>query len=192
MFKGEPEIIRLQLPKWEGNGLTRYYYNRWDHYFKNEELFEYKSTYGVDPLDRNVGIKVFFDDEGYLHINNCHDPDLKMFLEKKMEGWYWWASRQHEMKHSGGFKILDVIEPYTKVLKPGFYQVRYKNLFFNFDDLYRSHLEWAGYIDVDYNNGTYDVNTEYPDFNLVLWAIMEDYEGKGDLMPRHQAVVRRI
>jgi hypothetical protein len=96
------------------------------------------------------------------------------------------------MKHSGGFRILDVIGPYTKVLKPGFYQVRCKNLFFNFDEVYKSHLEWAGYIDVDYRNGTYDVNTEFPEFNLVLWAIMEDYEGKGDLVPRHQAGVHRI
>lgn len=174
MFQGEPEIIRTKLQMWESNGLRRYYYNRWDHYFQNGELFEYQKRYGIDPLDREVGIKVFFDDKGVLHINNCHDPDMKVFLEEKMKGWYRWACNQYDMQHSGGYKIMDLIEPYITTIRPGFYQVRYKDMFFNFDDSLLTHLKWAGYVEFNYRNGTYYVETEYPDFDRLIMAIVED------------------
>ena len=175
-FKGNPAIIRGQLKMWEGNGYRRYYYNNWYRFFEPEELYEYQKKYNVSAEDPKLGIKVFFDDEGTLHINNCHDTEMKIVIEERMKGWYRWACRQNDMRHSGDYKILDLIEPYTTEFKPGMYRVDYKEKFFIFDRDYHAHLEWAGYVRVNYNTGTYSVDTEFPKLNDILKEIMKDNE----------------
>lgn len=174
VFKGNPAIIRSQLKMWEGNGYRRYYYDRWDHYFESGELYEYQKKYNVDPQDSKLGIKVFFDGEGCLHINNCHDPEMKLIIEEKMKGWYRWACKQNDYQHSGDYKILDLIEPYTTEFKPGMYRVDYKGKIFIFDRDYHAHLEWSGYIGVNYNTGSYLVQTEFPKFDIILKEILKD------------------
>ena len=185
MLRGETEVIALQLRRWKGDGFSRYYYNKWLRYLSDEIIQSYKDRFGIDPRDSENGIKMFFDDNGCLHIENCQDKELEIYLEKKMTGWYRWATKQYEMRHSGGYKIIDLIEPYTKILKPGYYQVRYNDLFFNFDESYRKHIKQIGYVDVDYNNGTYYVRTEHPDLDRILMAIMRDGEWAKDLKPRY-------
>lgn len=89
MLRGFPEIIRTKLKKWDGpNGLVRYYYNDWTRYFEPYELMRYRDEFEVDPTDSKVGIKVFFDSDGCLHVDNCHDPEMKAILKRKMYGWY--------------------------------------------------------------------------------------------------------
>lgn len=61
--------------------------------------------FGIDPADRESGIKVYFDGDGYLRIDNCRDPDLKVFLKNRMAGWYRWARDEyHISKRNGGYR----------------------------------------------------------------------------------------
>lgn len=160
MFKGNPAIIRTQLRIWDGpDGIQRYYYDNWTHYFQPDELNDYWAKYKVDPRDFKLGIKVYFDADGTLHISNCHDPDMKMFLEEKMKGWYQWAENRCMPNHSGEFRILDLIMPYTEEFKPGMYRTSYYDRIFVFDRDYMAHLKWTGYATLDYRTGQYAVNS---------------------------------
>lgn len=173
-MRGEIEVIRTKLSAWEGNGMVRFYYDNWDHYLTYEQLCDYEQEYRVDPKDFKLGIKVFFDGNGELHIQNCHDPDLKAFLEKKMNGWYHWAYDQFMKQFISDIRIDALIRPYVTEIKPGFYQIRYKDMFLNLDDLQYSHLMCFGTIQYDSRDKRYIIKTEYPRFDKILKELIAD------------------
>ena len=60
-----------------GKGMRRWYYDKWGRYLSSKQILDYKTKFGVDPTDWESGIHIYFDDAGYLHIANCHDPNLE-------------------------------------------------------------------------------------------------------------------
>lgn len=181
MLKGKEEVIRTRLSVWEGhNGLKRYYYNDWTRYCKNGELESYELKYHVNPTDSKVGIKVFFDGDGVLHINNCHDPDLKAFLEYKMEGWYRWVENKFNETFMVSVKVIDLIRAYVTEFKPGMFRVDYNGKFFIFDSEYMAHLKWTVYAAYDRRNGNCNVDTGYPKLDAIVRDIMQNYEEWSD------------
>lgn len=176
MFKGYPEIIRTKLKKWERGDLVRYYFNDWPRYLSYSQTEEYREKYSIDPEDREVGIKVYFDDEGYLHIDNCHDPDLKVYLEEKMKQWYRSAEDRFAFNHSGDLKIMDLIGPYITKIGPGSYQVKHGGSVFSFDESYMDYLKHSGYLPVDHQSGNYSVHTGKPELDKILADIIEEDE----------------
>ena len=69
--------------------------------------------------------------------------------------------------------VLELIEPYTKTIKPGFYQTRYNDLVFNFDEGLRFWFTQV-YLPFHYNHSSYCVNTGYPRLDDILIAIIND------------------
>lgn len=172
-LKGIPEIIERQIKPWEGpDGRRRYYFNDWDRFFVNGELDRYRIESGIDPTDRIDGIKVFFDEDGRLHINNCFDANLGIVLEHRMEGWYRKAVVDHDCHHSGDCKVLDLISPYCEEFKKGMYRVEHEGKVFIFDQDYMDRLQDCEYVLMDYNNGTYSVCTGFPRLDIILKDIM--------------------
>lgn len=160
---------------WEGqNGLRRFYYNNWDRYCENSQLEDYKQRYLIDPLDRDVGIKVFFDDEGYLHINNCHDPELKTFLERKIIGWYKWTAEKFSEAHSFNIKVIDVVRPYLTEFKPGMFRVDYDGKTFIFDSNYKAHLDWTVFATYNYGTEKYSVDTGFPKLDEIVLDMLKN------------------
>ena len=180
MFKGNPSIIRTQLRIWDGpNGIQRYYYDNWTHYFRPDELNDYWSKYNVDPRDFKLGIRVYFDGDGTLHISNCHDPDMRMFLEEKMKGWYRWAVNRNNDNHKAPC-ILDLIQPYTEEFKPGMYRTTYNGMTFIFDMEYRDQLEFAVFPIFDYREGHYYSDTGFSRLDAIVNEILKKERGSED------------
>jgi len=178
MFRGYPEIIAAKLNMWQRGSLIRYYYDGWNRYLSDSQVQEYRSRFGIDPADRDEGIKVYFDQDGFLHIGNCHDPELEIYLEWKMEGWYHYAEKYYSLCHYSDGKILDFIRPYTKELKPGSYRTEYAGTVFDFDEDYMAFLKKFGYLVFDYNTGRYRICTGSSQLDKILSGIIEDTQGK--------------
>ncbi|MBR3477256.1 MAG: hypothetical protein IKH39_08940 [Candidatus Methanomethylophilaceae archaeon] len=174
MSRGQTEVIRTKLRLWERNGLKRYYFNDWDRFFDCSIWYDYQKEYGVDPFDKELGIRVFFDKDGFLFIDNCHDPGMKMVLEDRMKDWYHRAEESYNGSNSMYVRIIDLISPFMKELKPGFYQVGYKGCFFNLDEDMMCHYRWAGYVTYRFRTKEYVVETGNPRFDEILVAIAID------------------
>lgn len=175
MFKGDPVVIRTKLRFWEGpNGLTRYYYDRWDHYCENGELESYWEKFHVDPKDFKLGIKIFFDGDGLLHINNCHDPELRIFLEEKMKGWYMWACHQYDKDNIETINVWDVIEPYTTEFKPDMYRVEFNGKMFVFDIDYRAFVNWSKVIEINSRTKSFTPYSGFPRLDDIIADILGD------------------
>lgn len=177
MMRAHPNVIGSVLRSWEGpNGLKRWYYNKWDRYLSPVQIMDYRARFGVDPADEESGIRVFFDDKGYLHIDNCRDPVLESFLEDRMIGWYRWARDEYRMRQGlPQMNILETIDPYTKELKPGFYQTRYEDTVFNFDEEAKFAFSEM-YLPYDPHSDRFHVNTGFPRLDEILSRII-DSEG---------------
>lgn len=155
--------------------MVRWYYDGWGRFLSTEQILDYRMRFGVDPADRESGIKVYFDGDGYLRIDNCRDPDLKVFLENRMAGWYRWARDEYRMKQ-GAMNVLELIDPYTRVLKPGFYQTRYENAVFNFDEETRFMFSEM-YLPFDHHSGRWYVNTGFPRLDGIVREIVRADDG---------------
>ena len=177
MFRGHPNVIGSFLRIWEGaNGLTRWYYNKWECFLSDGQIRDYRSEFGTDLTDPDSGIRVFFDDRGYLHIDNCRDPDLKTFLEYRMMNWYQWAKEEYRVKQGyPPMNVLELIEPYTRELKPGFHQTRFEDMVFNFDEETRFMMS-ERYLPFDHSWPGYIVNTGFPRLDSILKAIIRHGE----------------
>ncbi len=177
MLRAHPNVIGAFLRSWEGpNGLTRWYYNKWERYLSPSQITEYRARYGVDPTDEDAGIRFFFDDKGYLHIDNCRCPDLRPFLEDRMSGWYRWAREEYRRKQGyPAMNVLEMIEPHTKVLKDGFYQTRYEDTVFNFDEEIRFMLSET-YLPFDHSIPGYFVCTGFPRLDEIVRNLLDDQE----------------
>ena len=173
MLRAHPNVIEALLRQWEGpDGLKRWYYNKWDRYLSSTQITDYWERFGVNPVDRDSGIQMFFDDEGYLHIKNCQDPELEAYLEKKMAGWYQWAKDTYRAKFGfPSMNVIELIEPYTKTLKPRFYQTRYNGKVFNFDEGIRFWFSQK-YLPFNRDRCCYTVSTGYPRLDEILKEII--------------------
>ena len=56
------------------------------------------------------------------------------------------------------------------------YRVDYKNKVFIFDRDYHAHLEWTGYVSVNYNTGYYRIESGFPKLDEILREILKDNE----------------
>lgn len=156
--------------------MVRWYYDKWGRFLSSEQVMDYRVRFGVDPADRESGIRVYFDGDGYLRIDNCRDPELKMFLENRIAGWYNWARDEYRMKQGyPAMNVLELINPYTRVLKPGFYQTRYEGSVFNFDEETRFMFSEM-YLPFNHHSGRWYVNTGFPRLDDILGAIVRDVD----------------
>lgn len=173
MFRAHPNVIGALLRQWEGpEGMKRWYYNKWDRYLSTEQIMDYRARFGVDPADWESGIHIYFDESGYLHIANCRDPELESFLQSKMYGWYQWARKTYREKFGyPSMNVLELIEPYTRTIKPGFYQTRYNGEVFNFDEETWFMLS-ERYLPFDHERPGYWVNTGHPRLDGILRKII--------------------
>ena len=174
-FRAHSNVIGALLRSWEGpKGIMRWSYNNWECFLDSEQILDYRMRFGVDPTDGESGIRVYFDDWGYLHIDNCRDSDLKVFLENRMAGWYHWAREEYRRRQGyPAMNVLELIDPYTKVLKPGFYQARYRNLVFNFDEEMRFMFSET-YLPFDHHSCRWYVNTGFTGLDGILRAVITD------------------
>ncbi len=144
-----------------------------------------RARYGVDPTDEGAGIRVFFDDMGYLHIDNCRCPDLELFLEDRMSGWYRWAREEYRRKQGcPSMNDLEMIEPHTKVLKDGFYQTRYRDEVFNFNEEIRFALSET-YLPFDHSYPGYFVCTGFPRLDEILMNLINDDDSVFPAIPHN-------
>ena len=169
----DPDVIMATLPEWERDGEIRYYHNTWGRWLSAGQASEYRDRYGVDVWDNKAGIKIYFDVYGILHIDRCRDPELKIFLEKRMTRWYWWTYKQYMSGFTTKMNVGGLIRPYTTTIKPGFYQIRYKGLTVNFDE---RQMDRIGEKRIEYNRKSrrYTIDTKYPRLDRILKAITDD------------------
>lgn len=181
MIRLHPNVVGSILRRWDGpDGLQRWYYNKWDHYLTSEQILDYRARYGIYPSDSDAGIRIFFDADGYLHVDNCRDADLQVYLESKMVGWCEWAKQTYRSKQGyPPMNVLELIEPYTVCIKDGFWQARYKDKVFNFDSEMRFDMEFS-YLPFDPSSCGYVLMMPYPTLNTMLKAILDD---KSDTFP---------
>ena len=59
------------------------------------------------------------------------------------------------------------------------YKVKYRDNVFIFDKEYHKRLEFLIYVKVDYNDGTYRVNTGFPKLDSIVRRIMINQETYG-------------
>lgn len=175
MIRLHPNAVGSVLRRWNGpGGLMRWYYDNWDRCLSREQILDYHARYGINPTDSDAGIRIFFDAEGYLHIDNCRDADLQTYLEYKMGGWCEWAKREYRSKQGyPPMNVLELLEPYTVCLKDGFWQARYKDKVFNFDSVMRYDMEFS-YLPFDSSAPGYFIQTPYPALNNMLKDIIDD------------------
>ena len=86
-------MIRTMLKRCGSQGEGRYYYGNWKRFLDEEDIELYRKSCGREP-DGRAGIRVYFDDEGYLIIQYCPVESIEAKIEKGMHGWYRWAVKE--------------------------------------------------------------------------------------------------
>ena len=93
-------------------------------------------------------------------------------FEDKMKDWYSWVKSEYREKQGyPPMNVLEIIEKYTKVLKPGFYQTRFNDKVFNFDEEIRFWIDEL-YLPFNHCLPGYVVNTGYPRLDAILIDII--------------------
>ncbi len=159
-------------------GQVHYYYNNWPHYLDEGQRESYWSAYGAWLDGPRTEIKVFFDSDGWLHIDGCQDPELRAYLTEKMGGWYAWASNAYERDHPRYIEMLSpsiIIEAYAKPLKPGFWQLSHGGAFVNIDRDQMAHAKGFGIAKYDTREKRYVVETGYPRLDRILEGLYGEY-----------------
>lgn len=164
------DVLLFSLQEWEREGMVRYYHNTWGKWLSAEQYQDYKEKYGTEIWDYRDGIKIYFDCDGILHIDNCRDPELKEFLERRMKRWYGWIYHQYLEQFMRPVDVKGLIEPYTTMIKPGFFQIRCGNRFANYDEKQMNIIRKKK-IKYDRCNHRYVIDTGFPRLDPVLEAI---------------------
>ncbi len=172
--KGDLRAIRMRLDPWEGDdGRVRYYYDNWPRYLSMEQRDRYMSEHGVWIDASRPGIKVYFDKDGWLHVDGCLDAGLRGFIVDKMRGWCTWALNEYERAHPRYVDCSEslmglMLSAHARPLKPGFWQLSAGGVSVNLDDLQMSHYRTFGAVRYDTLEGRYVFDTGYPRLDLVL------------------------
>ena len=123
MLKANIRAISCVLKEWGEYGKERYYYDNWRRFLDDADVAEYRYIHGFDPEDRSRGIKVFFDNEGYLQIRNCDVPSIRRKIERGMEGFSEWAVERSKGMCISNVEVGKLAVGCAEKVKPGIYRI---------------------------------------------------------------------
>ena len=126
-MKTNTKVLNSVLYPWGETGRERYYYNNWPRFLNDQDKAFYRELYGIDCDDCSRGIKVFFDNEGYLQIINCDNRVIREKIMKGMENWYLWAIGQAKSKECDGFDLFEFAIGCAEEIKPNIFQLKSKD-----------------------------------------------------------------
>ena len=125
-MQAEPAVIRTMLKRWGSQGEGRYYYDNWKRFLDEDDIELYRKSCGREP-DGRAGIRVYFDDEGYLIIQYCPVESIEAKIEKGMHGWYRWAVKEARGMEYSPVNIGHLAIGYAEEIRPGIYRLRSKD-----------------------------------------------------------------
>ena len=174
-MKGDVIVISSCLKPWERPGIVRYYCGSRVS-ISDYERAEYEGMYGVDPADRRLGVKIYFDDKGELHIDNCASDELRGTLEARVRSWY---DHQCELFRSRFLKhihIYDHVEHFTVRLPDGRFRTEYKGLTYTCEKCDMDYLKRFGEVVYDALTATYEIGPQEPELRAILSAMIDDLD----------------
>lgn len=181
-------VIRSALKRWESDrGQVRYYYNDWARHLTQEQFDRYWKEHGTWLDDPRDGMKVFFDDGGWLHIDGCPSQALRDLLAKEITDWYREEQGCYECLHprlveKPNSMLRVLITSCAEPFKQGFWRVSGGGITVNLDDTQLAHYKTFGRLFYDTEEGRYVFDTGYPRLDKALGAACDEKE---DDPPEH-------
>lgn len=160
-----PLVISCSLKMWEKYGNVRYYLNDWNRYLVDSECESYSSRTGKDPFDRKNGIKVYFDIECRLHIDNCEDEQFRQRIGLAVHSWYAQAEDSLRHRYSKTIHIFDLIEPYLTQNTDGTWDLSYGGISLKLYDYDIPFIKRS--YSVIYNELTRRYEIDFPEMEIV-------------------------
>ncbi len=187
--KGDPRVIQSSLEPWtDDQGRVRYYYDGWPRHLTQEQRDRYWSEHGT-WLDGGPDIKVYFDPDGWLHIDGSPSRALADHLSKAIADWCRKERERCEgpcpQPAEGSNAMLRIlIASFAVPFKQGFWKVTGGGIVVNLDDGQLAHYKSVGRASRD-ETGRYAVDTGYPRLDRALEAACAE---KGDPAFRGEAI----
>ena len=150
-----------------------YYLNGWRRAFDGDRRREDADARLLD------GVRVYFDTEGWLHVDGCPDPGARRAIEEWAEGWYEGA-REGLGKTGPGLgwscPVSAVIGRFARPIKPGFVQLSCGGESVNLDE---GQAARYGAMEAVYDPVAcrYAAGTGYPRLDRVLDGLLWELSG---------------
>ncbi len=177
-FIGDPLVVHMVLEPWlDGRGrVVRYYLNGWRRGVERELAGRHNWDGNVLPLD---GVKVYFDADGWLHVDGCPDPDMRESIARWAEGWH--RAARERLGKTGprlgwSCPVSAVIGRFARPVAPGFVQLSCGGETVNLDE---GQVARYGAMDAVYdpNACRYVTDTGYPRLDRVLGGLLWELSG---------------
>ena len=174
-MKGDVIVISSCLKPWERYGMVRYYCTSRVR-FTEEEREDYLQKTGTDPEDRSKGIKVYFDEEGELHIDNCHLPEYERTIESRVTAWYEHQCALFRSRFLKRIHIYDHLERYMSQTSEGTYKIEYRGVSYVCEKCDINYLRRFGEVTYDALSATYEIGPQEPELRKILSMMIDDLD----------------